>query len=177
MLNRFGRVRRLSLAGPSGLTERLPPVGSEVARVRVLDRSGASLSVSYLNRWNVNDRVPYHDLPPLLRDAFVLAEDQRFFEHRGADWVARGHALVQNMRSWRKVRGASTISEQVVRILHPRPRSLWSRWLEGIESRRLEQRFNKVEILEFYVNQVPYARNRRGVAQAASTYFAAISTP
>ena len=71
----------------------------------------------------------------------------------------------------RTVRGASTITEQVVRILHPRPRTLWSRWLEGIEAGQLEKRFSKTEILEFYLNQVPYARQRRGVLQAARLYF------
>ena len=76
------------------------------------------------------------------------------------------------MKSGRAVRGASTISEQVVRMLHPRPRTVWSRWLEGWEARELERRFTKNEILEFYLNQVPYASNRRGVQQAASYYFA-----
>ena len=56
-------------------------------------------------------------------------------------------------------------------MLQPRPRTLWSRWLEGWEARRLERRFSKAEILEFYLNQVPYAGRRRGVAQAARYYF------
>ncbi len=69
------------------------------------------------------------------------------------------------------MRGASTISEQVVRMLHPRPRTLWARWLETFEAIRLEERFHKTDILAFYLNQVPYARQRRGVVQAARTYF------
>ena len=56
-------------------------------------------------------------------------------------------------------------------MLHPRPRVLWSRWLETVEAIRLEQRFTKSNILEFYLNQVPYARQRRGVVQAAQIYF------
>src|SRR5690606_31909165 len=62
--------------------------------------------------------------------------------------------------------------EQVVRMLHPRPRTVWSRWVEGWEAQRLERAFGKSEILEFYLNQVPYASNRRGVQQAARHYFA-----
>jgi penicillin-binding protein 1C len=87
------------------------------------------------------------------------------------DWKARLHALVQNLRAGRGVRGASTITEQVVRMLHERRRTIWSRWLEGFEAARLERRFQKGEILEFYLNQVPYARQRRGVVQAARDYF------
>ncbi|MDY0042420.1 MAG: transglycosylase domain-containing protein, partial [Desulforhabdus sp.] len=86
-------------------------------------------------------------------------------------WLARLHAVVQNLITLRASRGASTITEQLVRILHPRPRTMWSRWLEGIEAARLERRFSKAELLEFYLNQVPYARQRRGVVQAASLYF------
>ena len=56
-------------------------------------------------------------------------------------------------------------------MIRPRPRTLWSRWVEGWEARRLEQRHPKQRILEFYLNQVPYAANRRGVAQAARYYF------
>jgi penicillin-binding protein 1C len=56
-------------------------------------------------------------------------------------------------------------------MLHPRSRSLWARWVEGVEAGDLERRHGKGEILEFYLNQVPYARQRRGVVQAARDYF------
>ena len=154
------------------LPEALPPTATTVvAQPRFTARDGTALSFTYRNAWNVHDVVPYHRVPPLLRHAFILAEDQRFFRHHGVDWAARLHAVVQNLRALRKVRGASTISEQTVRILHPRPRTLWSRWLEGFEAARLEDRFSKTQILEFYLNQVPYARHRRGVAQAARAAF------
>src|SRR5699024_9106915 len=66
---------------------------------------------------------------------------------------------------------------QVARILSPRPRSYWSHWTAGWDSRRLIHRFGHARILAFYLNQVPYARQRRGVAQAARYYFGrALST-
>jgi penicillin-binding protein 1C len=102
---------------------------------------------------------------------FILAEDKRFYEHNGPDWRARGQAMWQNMMALRVVRGASTISEQTMRILHQRRRNFWSRWLEGFEATRLEARFSKADLLEFYLNQVPYASQRRGVVQAARYYF------
>lgn len=153
------------------IPEVLPPAGSAIARPRITDRAGVPLAVSFQNRWNTDDPIAYHDVPELLRQALVVAEDQRFFGHSGVDWRARLHAAWQNLVALRPVRGASTLSEQAVRILHPRPRTLWSRWLEGFEARALERRFRKTEILEFYLNQVPYARERRGVAQAARLYF------
>ncbi|HET7923804.1 MAG TPA: biosynthetic peptidoglycan transglycosylase, partial [Rhodanobacteraceae bacterium] len=139
--------------------------------VQVLDRRGEPLNATFTNGWNLHDAVPLHDIPAFLRTAFVTAEDKRFFEHHGPDWRARLAAAWTNVKSGRAVRGASTISEQVVGMLHPRPRSVWSRWLEGFEARELERRFTKNEILELYLNQVPYASNRRGVRQAASYYF------
>jgi len=135
------------------------------------DRHGVPLNRTYQTRFNGQDLVALHDVPPLLVNAMVQAEDSRFFEHSGVDWLARGHALWQNLRAGRVVRGASTITEQVVRILNPRPRTYWSRWLEGWDALRLERRFTKSDILEFYLNQVPYASSRRGVVQAARFCF------
>lgn len=149
----------------------LQTVLSDVQRLQVLDRLGRPLSVSYQNRWNLYDALPLYEIPSLLQEAFVVSEDKRFFEHRGDDWRARLHAVWQNIKSFSKVRGASTITEQVIRLLHPRPRSLWSRWIEGWEARSLEKKVSKADILEFYLNQVSYAANRRGVVQAARYYF------
>lgn len=139
--------------------------------VEVLDRDGRPLALAFDGGWNLHQRLPLAELPALLRDAFVTAEDRRFWTHSGVDWRARLSALRVNLRAGRSLRGASTISEQVVRILQPRPRTLWSRWLEGFAAWRLEARFAKADILEFYLNQVPYGANRRGVAQAAQYYF------
>jgi penicillin-binding protein 1C len=144
---------------------------SNIRKVQVLDRNGICLTVTYQNRWNIHDYVPLHDIPLFLQQAFVSSEDQRFYRHHGVDWRARLMALFQNIRSLRAVRGASTITEQVVRVWRPRPRNLWSRWLEGFEAYRLEKLFSKDQILECYLNQVPYAAQRRGVLQAARYYF------
>lgn len=143
----------------------------EIERAQITDRYGSPLSVTYTNHWNVHDREDIYAMPEFLKTAFVYAEDKRFYEHSGQDWIARTSALFQNLAAMKSVRGASTISEQVVRMIHPRPRTLWSRWMEGWEAERLENRHSKARILEFYLNQVPFAENRRGVAQAARYYF------
>ena len=144
---------------------------SGLRKVQIVDRHYVPLTITYWNRWNNNDYWPLHNIPGILRQAFVISEDQRFFRHSGVDWPARLHALWQNLCALRPIRGASTISEQVIRMWHPRPRTLWSRWLEGIEAACLERSFAKAEILEFYLNQVPYAGRRRGVVQAARYFF------
>lgn len=144
---------------------------ASMRKVQLLDRQQRPLTVTYQNRWNIYDYVPLHEIPESLQTIFVLSEDKRFFEHHGADWQARLHASWLNIKSGRVLRGASTITEQVGRIINPRPRTFWSRWLEGFEAARLENRFSKADILEFYLNQVPYANQRRGVAQAARYYF------
>ena len=151
--------------------ESLQSITAAASVPRILDRHGTPLNVTLENDWNVHDIVPLHEIPGFLKRAFIHAEDKRFHRHGGPDWIARAAALRTNLASGRTVRGGSTITEQVVRMLHPRPRTLWARWLEGFEAARLQAANTKDEILEFYLNQVPYAANRRGVRQAADYYF------
>jgi len=143
----------------------------QIKKPQILDRHRHALTITYQNHWNIHDHLALHEIPLRLQQFFIQAEDQRFYQHNGIDSRARLHAIWQNIRAGRVVRGASTISEQVVRLLHPRRRSFWSRWLESWEVLRLEKQFSKVDILEFYLNQVPYARLQRGVVQAARYYF------
>jgi penicillin-binding protein 1C len=163
----FWKTRADLLPLPDSLT----PGIFGLRKMQIVARNHVPLTITYQNRWNMHDYLPLHDIPEILQQAFVVSEDQRFFRHGGVDWQARLHALWQNLAALRSIRGASTISEQVVRMWHPRPRTPWSRWLEGLEAARLEKSFSKSEILEFYLNQVPYAGQRRGVVQAARYFF------
>jgi penicillin-binding protein 1C len=145
-------------------------VGGAV-KSQVLARDGTPLSYTLENSWNSTDVVPPGGIPALLQTAVVVAEDQHFYEHHGVDWPARFAALFLDIRQGSAIRGASSITEQVVRMVHPRPRNLWSRWVEGFEASRLDAHLSKAQILSFYLNQVPYADRRRGVVQAAQLYF------
>jgi penicillin-binding protein 1C len=155
----------------SPITPSLRTITAEAQTLQVTDRHGYPLTISYQNRWNTYDNLPLYQVPDFLKEAFIFSEDQHFYTHRGIDWRARLSALWQNMRADRAVRGASTMSEQVVRMIHPRPRNLWSKWIESFEVLSLERHLKKSDILEFYLNQLPYAANRRGVLQAAHYYF------
>ncbi len=147
--------------------------GSEpsLPATHVVAADGTPLNLSFEGRFNHADVLPASAMPLLLREAFVAAEDHRYWQHGGVDWRARFAALWQNLRASRIVRGASTIGEQAARILHPRPSTYWSHWIWGLDATRLLRRFGHAEVLTFYLNQVPYAANRRGVAQAARYYF------
>jgi penicillin-binding protein 1C len=142
-----------------------------VTRSLIVDRNGQRLTSTYQNQWNLFDQVQLSEVPEFLIQAFVSSEDKSFWQHAGVDWQARVGAFKSLVQTRKLYRGASTISEQVVRLLHPRARTFWSRWLETWEAYKLETQWTKSEILEFYLNQVPYAAQRRGVHQAAQFYF------
>ncbi|HSW13959.1 MAG TPA: transglycosylase domain-containing protein [Solimonas sp.] len=167
----LGLLLFTTLLSQRPLPDRLDLDAETAAEPLVLDRHGLPLNLRYDGGWNLQERVALEQVPPLLRAAFVEAEDRRYWSHWGVDWRARFSALGTNLRAGRSLRGASTITEQAVRVLHPRPRRLWSRWVEGFEALRLDLRFSKAQVLEFYLNQVPYGANRRGVVPAARYYF------
>lgn len=144
---------------------------SAVTRQVILDRHGVPLSHSYKDHWNISHNKALHEIPEILKEAFILSEDKNFYIHRGIDWSARFSALWQNISKGHVVRGASTITEQVVRMVHPRRRTIWSKLVETFEAYDLESKYSKAEILDFYLNQIPYAAHRRGVEQASQYYF------
>jgi penicillin-binding protein 1C len=152
---------------PRGLTSLV----QQLKKPHFVDRNGVVLNTTYTNRYNVTDLIELSALPKLFIDALLLSEDQNFYEHSGVDWPARFRAVWQNIKAHKQVRGASTITEQVIKIIYPRERTLWAKWLEGFEAYALQQRFSKEEILTFYINQIPYGANRKGVKQAATYYF------
>lgn len=163
----------------SGLTYwQMQPVPTELTHLAgikhvatYVDRQQIPLTYRYRGGWNQHFQLKRDQIPLKFEHLLLLSEDQRFYRHHGVDWFARLQALWLNLKSGAIRRGASTISEQVVRMIHPRPRNFWSRWLEGWEAIWLEKHVSKDQILRFYINQVPFSRQRRGVWQAAQLYF------
>lgn len=153
------------------ITRNFDSITAESRNVPVSDRNGNPLAITYQAPWNNRDARPLYAMPEMLVASFLHSEDRKFYDHHGVDWNARAAALWQNVQRRKTVRGASTITEQVVRLINPRPRTLWSKWLEGLEATLLERHASKPEILEFYLNQLPYAANRRGIVQASRYYF------
>jgi penicillin-binding protein 1B len=120
--------------------------------------------------------VRYEDLPPTLVNAILSAEDKRFFEHPGFDFIRIFGAAWNDLRHGSRLQGASTITMQVARTFFLSTDRNWRRKLsEAMLSFELEQRFNKKQIFEMYANEV-YLGNRgsfgiRGFAQASVAYF------
>jgi penicillin-binding protein 1B len=119
----------------------------------------------------------YEDLPVMLVDAILSAEDKRFFEHGGFDFIRIAGAAWADIRHTSKnYQGASTITMQVARTFFLSTDRNWRRKLaEALISLELEQRFTKQQIFEMYANEV-YLGNRgsfgiRGFAQASVAYF------
>ena len=115
--------------------------------------------------------VPIEQVPECLKQAVIAAEDQRFFYHPGFDPIAVLRALHSNVSEGKIVSGASTITQQVVRLIHPRPRTYTSKVIELVEAVKMEWQLSKQQILELYLNLSPMAGNIRGVGLAARVYF------
>ncbi len=120
--------------------------------------------------------VRYEDLPPVLVQAILSAEDKRFFEHPGFDFIRIFGAAWADVRHSQHMQGASTITMQVARTYFLSTDRTWKRKLaEAMLSFELEQRFTKQQIFEMYANEV-YLGNRgsfgiRGFAEASVAYF------
>ncbi|HET8941853.1 MAG TPA: transglycosylase domain-containing protein [Rudaea sp.] len=161
------RYALMPLPATLGTDVQIDPVGN----THFVAADATPLNLSFSGRFNRANVLTLSRIPPLVRTAFIASEDQRFWQHGGVDWSARFAAIWQNLRAGQVERGASTIGEQVARILQPRPRTYWSHWVAGFDARRLLHRFGHAKVLAFYLNQVPYGAQRRGVAQAARFYF------
>lgn len=115
--------------------------------------------------------IPLEQMPRALLEAFLAAEDQRFFDHGGVDVRGVIRAAVANWRAGRVVEGASTITQQLCKTLVGSERSVVRKIREAILARRLESRLTKLEILYLYLNQIYLGHGAYGVQAAAQLYF------
>lgn len=116
--------------------------------------------------------VPYEDIPKTFVNALVAAEDNRFFEHFGFDLVGIGRAMIKNIEAGRIVQGGSTLTQQTAKNLFKRvDRSIAEKFKELLLALRLEYRYSKEQIFEFYANQFYVSGNGHGLGIAARYYF------
>lgn len=112
------------------------------------------------------------ELPPHVPQAFIGAEDKRFYEHEGADTQAIIRAAWSNWRSGRTVSGASTITQQLIKNLVLDSRQTLKRKAQEIRlARQLETRLTKDEILELYLNRIYFGAGFYGLDAASRHYF------
>jgi len=127
-----------------------------------LARDGTLLRLFTSPSGDIRLDTPLASCSPLLIDALLAAEDRSFFRHGGFDLAAICRAAWDNLLERRIVSGASTITQQVMRISRPRPRTLAAKVSELFLAARLEQQMSKREILSAYLNLAPMAGNLRG---------------
>ena len=143
-----------------------PPVQS----VALLDRTGIPLREARVaerfSRELSLDEVPRHVI-----DAIVAAEDKRFYSHHGIDWLATGRAVVTGLTRGRIVSGASTITQQLIKISARRPRTFPAKIIESLAALRLEQSWSKEQILAAYLNRLDFGNLNIGLSAAADYYF------
>jgi len=138
----------------------------------VCDRNGIPLRLLTDERWFRHVPMPEDKIPVLVQQAFLAAEDSRFYRHPGFDPLAIIRAARANSRAGHIVSGASTISQQLVKSYKKRgPRTLDAKLQEIIESVRLERLLTKEQILSAYLNRVDLGNNLLGVETAALCYF------
>ncbi len=137
--------------------------------LRVYTRSGSLISQIGEQR-----RIPvrYEDIPDLVRQAVLAAEDDRFFEHSGLDWMGVIRAMAANVASAGAGQGGSTITQQAARNMFLTLDKTARRKLgEVFVTYRMERDFTKEQILAIYLNVVLFGQRSYGIAAAAETYY------
>jgi penicillin-binding protein 1A len=116
--------------------------------------------------------VAYEKIPPRVVQAFVSAEDDKFFEHPGINITSMIRAGLANLRAGRTVQGASTITQQVAKSLLLTPEKHYDRKIkEIILATRIEKHLTKPQILYLYLNEIYLGHGAYGVEAASQTYF------
>lgn len=151
---------------PAALGER--PAASPV----LLDREGRPISHLTLPDSSRSTPIALAQIPADLIRCTLAAEDKRFFSHGGIDLLATARASRDLLMKRRVISGASTITQQLIKISSPpAPRKPATKIYEALAARRLEMTWPKERILTNYLNRLDYGNLRTGVAEASRFYF------
>src|SRR6218665_2935218 len=135
------------------------------------DNKGEVINASLTSddKWRMKTELD--EISPLLRKTIIAKEDKYFYSHPGINVVAVGRAFFKNIFRWKRTSGASTITMQVARALEHRKRTFPNKIAETFRAFQLEWKYDKDEILQLYLNLVPYGGNIEGVKAASLLYF------
>ncbi len=137
---------------------------------RVYDQNG--VEIANFRRFDTNLPVARGDIPPVLVNAVVAAEDQRFFSHKGVDSRGIVRAFLADLRGGGYKEGASTITQQYVRLAYVGDqRTLGRKLREAILAGRVEKKLSKDEILYQYLSRAYFGSGAYGIGAAADAYF------
>lgn len=149
----------------------LPPKLNVSYSTLVTDKKGEILHafLSTDEKWRMF--VELNEISPTLRKAILAKEDKYFNYHFGVNPISIFRAAFNNITKKRRTSGASTITMQVVRMLNPDKRTYWNKISEILRAIQLEIFYSKDEILQLYLNLVPYGSNIEGIKSASYLYF------
>jgi len=154
------------LPSPTKLAER-----HVVESTKILDRTGQVILYEIHGEEN-RTAISFNQMPKYIKDATVATEDADFYNHHGLDFRAIVRAALEDIRGQSKRQGASTITQQLIKnSILDREKTFTRKIKEAILSLELEQKFGKNEILEMYLNEIPYGSNAYGVEAASQTFF------
>jgi penicillin-binding protein 1A len=136
---------------------------------QIISKDGYILAELGLERREI---VEIKDVPARVIDAFLSAEDDKFFEHKGVDYFGLARAMFANFKAGKVVQGGSTITQQVAKsLLLSSERSITRKVKDFILAQRIEEKLSKQEILYLYLNQVYLGGGYYGIKAAAKGYY------
>ncbi|WP_118976674.1 penicillin-binding protein 1C [Taibaiella koreensis] len=147
----------------------LKPTPEYAPLVRAADGTPLYMFLTRDQQWRMFTTLD--EITPELRQAIVFKEDKYFYRHAGINPLAVIRAGWNNLFRLKRTSGASTITMQVARLLSPKKRSYGNKLIEMFRALQLEGHYNKDEILQLYLNLVPYGSNIQGVKAASLLYF------
>jgi penicillin-binding protein 1C len=137
----------------------------------ITDKNGELINAFLTKDEKWRMKTELSEISPLLRKTIIAKEDKYFYYHPGVNLVAMVRAFFNNLFQMKRTSGASTITMQVARALEPRKRNIGSKMIEMFRAFQLEWKYSKDEILQMYLNLVPYGGNLEGVKAASLLYF------
>ena len=137
----------------------------------ITDSKGEVINAYLTNdqKWRVKTEL--NEISPLLKTTIIAKEDKYFYAHPGVNPVAIARAFFKNIFRMKTTSGASTITMQVAKALEHRKRNIGAKIIELFRAFQLELKYSKNEILQMYLNLVPYGGNIEGVKSASILYF------
>ncbi len=136
----------------------------------IYDKSDNEVSLLYSGENRIN--ISIDEVPDITKKAFISAEDARFYSHKGVDWYRVMGAIVNDIKAGGYVQGASTITQQLIKLSHLTSEKKISRKIEeAILASELEKKYSKDEILEMYLNYVYFGGGYYGIEAASRGYF------
>jgi membrane peptidoglycan carboxypeptidase len=158
------------------LTYDLEKINDLEVRSMILDRNGKEIGRIFVQN---RDIMKIEDVPDLFINALKAGEDSRFHIHQGVDYIGIVRALKLNFQAGKRTQGASTITQQLARNAYPLQQEAASRGESGVQRKlveaflamRIEKRYSKKEILDFYLNRIYFGSGFYGLRSASLGYF------